>query len=145
MQTKLPQWIKVLVVLAVLWVAYRILMIWFPDPIHSLMALFGIGAGASMLASNHHALREKEIEETKADRAELQEDRKAVDKHKEEIADLNRQLQQIPITVNQELKEELDSFAEAKKRIAEQEMTEDEAVDFLRQRLKARRENNNNA
>lgn len=141
MQTKLPQWIKVLVVLAVLWVAYRILMIWFPDPIHSLMALFGIGAGASMLASNHRALREKEIEETKADRAELQENRKAVDKHKEEIADLNRQLQQIPITVNQELKEELDSFAEAKKRIVEQEMTEDEAVDFLRQRLKARREN----
>lgn len=94
-----------------------------------------------MLASNHHTLRKKEIEETKADRAELQEDRKAVDKHKEEIADLNRQLQQIPITVNQELKEELDSFAEAKKRIAEQEMTEDDAVDFLRQRLKARREN----
>lgn len=140
MWTKIPQWAKVLIVIAGLWLLYRVLLIWFPNPIHSLMALFGMGAGASMLASNHHTLREKEIEETKADRAELQEDRKAVDKHKEEIADLNRQLQQIPITVNLELKEELDSFAEAKKRIAEQEMTEDEAVDFLRQRLKARRE-----
>lgn len=141
MWTKIPQWAKVLIVIAGLWLLYRVLLIWFPNPIHSLMALFGMGAGASMLASNHHTLRKKEIEETKADRAELQEDRKAVDKHKEEIADLNRQLQQIPITVNQELKEELDSFAEAKKRIAEQEMTEDDAVDFLRQRLKARREN----
>ena len=141
MWTKIPQWAKVLIVITGLWLLYRVLLIWFPNPIHSLMALFGMGAGASMLASNHHTLRKKEIEETKADRAELQEDRKAVDKHKEEIADLNRQLQQIPITVNQELKEELDSFAEAKKRIAEQEMTEDEAVDFLRQRLKARREN----
>ena len=145
MWTKIPQWAKVLIVIAGLWLLYRVLLIWFPNPIHSLMALFGMGAGASMLASNHHVLRKKEIEETKADRAELQEDRKAVDKHKEEIADLNRQLQQIPITVNQELKEELDSFAEAKKQIVEQEMTEDEAVDFLRQRLKARRENNTNA
>jgi len=140
MQTKFPQWTKVLVVLAVLWVAYRILMIWFPDPLQSFMALFGIGAGASMLASNHKSLRSKEKEDTAADRAELEANRETINSHKEEIRLLNQQMQQIPITVNEELKAEWDNLADTKKQIAEQEMTEAEAVSFLRQRLNQRKQ-----
>ena len=140
MWTKLPQWAKVLVVLAVLWIVYRVLLIWFQDPLQSFMALFGMGAGASMLAGNHKALRNKEKEDTAADKAELEANRKTINSHKEEIRLLNQQMQQIPLTVNEELKAELDNLADAKKQIADQEMTEAEAVNFLRQRLNQRRQ-----
>ena len=85
-------------------------------------------------------LRSKEKEDTAADRAELEANRKTINSHQEEIRLLNQQMQQIPLTVNEELKAELDNLADAKKQIADQEMTEAEAVNFLRQRLNQRRQ-----
>lgn len=69
----------------------------------------------------------------------MNEDRKAIDSYKEAIGLLTQQMQAIPLSVNQELKDEYEALAETKRQIAEQEMTDDEAVAFLRQRLKAKK------
>ena len=139
MWEKLPRWAKALIVIAILWLIYRILLIWFPDPMYSLMSMFGLGSGALMLASAHKGLREQEKKDTAADKELLKEDRKAIDSHKEAIGILTQQMQAIPLSVDQELKDEYEALAETKRQIAEQELTDDEAVAFLRQRLKAKK------
>lgn len=71
MWEKLPRWAKALIVIAGLWVIYRILLIWFPDPMYSLMSMFGLGSGALMLASAHKSLRADEKKEIEADRVKI--------------------------------------------------------------------------
>lgn len=139
MWEKLPRWAKALIVIAGLWVIYRILLIWFPDPMYNLMSMFGLGSGALMLASAHKSLRADEKKEIEEDKELLKEDRTAIESHKEAIGLLTQQMQAIPLSVDQELKDEYEALAETKRQIAEQEMTDDEAVAFLRQRLKAKR------
>lgn len=132
----MPRWGRVVIVIFLLWAVYRMLFILFPVTMQSVMALIGVGAGASMMAESYRTRRKMEQEETEADKAELKADRADIDHHKDEIHTLNQQLQQIPLTVDSELKAELDNLAETKKQIADKEMSEDDAIAFLRSRLK---------
>ena len=91
------------------------------------------------MAGKHKALRQKEKEDTEADKKELAKTREEIKEAKGDLADLREQQTSVRLTVDTEIENELHNLAEAKREIAESNMTEDQAVAFLRERLNSRK------
>lgn len=135
----LPRWAQGVVVIAGAWLVYRVTVVFFPDLWMEVLGFLGLGSGAAMMAGKHKALRQKEIEDTEADKKELAKTREEIEKAKGDLADLREQQTSVMLTVDTEIENELHNLAEAKREIAESDMTEDQAVAFLRERLNSRK------
>ena len=103
------------------------------------MGFLGLGSGALMMSGKHKALRQKEILDTNTDKLELLKTQEEIAKSKAELADLVDQQTSVMLSTDKELEDELHRLSEAKREIAESDMTEAQAEAFLRERLNSRK------
>lgn len=136
--SKIPVWGRGLIIIAGMWLLYRATLLFFPNIWFELLTFLGLGSGALVLSKQEKALRERDRKDTAADRKLLDSDRSEIEDIKSGLGTLHKQMQEIPISVDKALDDELQAFSEAKKRIAEQDMTEDQAAEFLRKRLESK-------
>lgn len=136
---KLPRFVQGVIVIAGLWTAYRVTVVFFPDLWMEIMGFLGLGSGALMMSGKHKALRQKEILDTNTDKLELLKTQEEIARSKAELSDLVDQQTSVMLSTDKELEDELHRLSEAKREIAESNMTEAQAEAFLRERLNNRK------
>lgn len=135
----LPRWAQGIIVIVTGWLVYRVTIIFFPDLWMEVLGFLGLGSGAAMMSSKHKALRQKEIQDTEADKKELAQTRVDIERDKAGLQDLRGQQTSVMLNTDKELENELYQLSEAKREIAESDMTEEQAESFLRERLNSRK------
>lgn len=135
----LPRWARGIIVIVTGWLVYRVTIIFFPDLWMEIMGFLGLGSGALMMSGKHKALRQKEILDTNTDKLELLKTQEEIARSKAELADLVDQQTSVMLSTDKELEDELHRLSEAKREIAESDMTEAQAEAFLRERLNSRK------
>lgn len=131
----LPRWAQGIIVIVTGWLVYRVTIIFFPDLWMEVLGFLGLGSGAAMMSSKHKSLRQKEIQDTEADKKELAQARVDIEQAKAGLEDLRGQQTAVMLNTDKELESELNKLSEAKREIAESDMTEEQAESFLRERL----------
>lgn len=137
--SSLPRWAHGIIVIAVIWLIYRVTVVFFPDLWMEVLGFLGLGSGALMMSGKHKALRQKEILDTNTDKLELLKTQEEIARSKAELADLVDQQTSVMLSTDKELEDELHALSEAKREIAESDMTEAQAEAFLRERLNSRK------
>lgn len=133
--SSLPRWARGIIVIVIGWLVYRVTIIFFPDLWMEVLGFLGLGSGAAMMSSKHKALRQKEMQDTEADKKELAQTRVDIEQAKAGLEDLRGQQTSVMLNTDKELENELNKLSEAKREIAESDMTEEQAESFLRERL----------
>ena len=131
----LPRWAQGIIVIVIGWLVYRVTIILFPDLWMEVLGFLGLGSGAAMMSSKHKSLRQKEMQDTEADKKELVQARVDIEQAKAGLEDLRGQQTSVMLNTDKELESELNKLSEAKREIAESDMTEEQAEAFLRERL----------
>lgn len=137
--SSLPRFVQGAIVIAGLWVAYRVTVVFFPDLWMEILGFLGLGSGALMMSGKHKALRQKEILDTNTDKLELLKTQEEIARSKAELSDLVDQQTSVMLSTDKELEDELHRLSEAKREIAESNMTEAQAEAFLRERLNSKK------